>query len=179
MPFSRKLIQLLSTDLYRRIHRRYLLNIPNKAVYGSAHGSFIRQVAAFSDNISAYVLRIGTQPEAKSGYILLAVSLGKFDGSCRTSDENNEQARCKRIERTGVADAPLVQYAAQLCNNVMACPILRLIDEDDPVHQSTSPMADTSILSVSSGSASIVQPDAILWPPPPKRAQSALLSKTF
>ena len=61
--------------------------------------------------------------------IALGVVFGKGHRARRAAGEHDQQAGRHRVERAGMAHAPLTEHTAELGHDVVACPIRGLIDQ--------------------------------------------------
>ena len=113
---------------------------PRKASSAASSCSRVTETGWRLERLAARVLRIRHKAEAQPGQIFLAVALRKLDGPRRPPHKQDEHAGRHRVERAAVADAPLMEHAAQLRRHVLAasspraCPRskCRLPSSDDP-----------------------------------------------
>ena len=146
------LIELFPMHLDRGIHGRDLPLLARKA----AEHPLKRLVAHIDgtsfDHVAGRILRIGRQSQAERCEIALFIALGKGDRPCRASDKDDQKPGRHRVERPGMADAALVEDPLELDDDVVACPVLLLVDQQDAVHFQTSSMTFRSISRAFSGS---------------------------
>ena len=162
------LIELLPIDLERRIHRRHLQNIPAKLRQRRLQLRAGDAPVTAAEHRAGRVLRVGREAEAQARLLALTVIFGERHRARRAAGKHDQKAGRHRVERAGMAHAPLAEHAAELGHNVVARPVRGLIDQQDPVHAGhTWSMAARIFSTAVSVPQSSVQPEAILWPPPP------------
>ena len=122
----------------------------------------IRNLRAGMQYGTGNILCICLDAKAKMREILLFRRFRKFNRFGRFAEKDDKQAGSQRIQRAGMSDASLAENTAELCHNVMTCPVLRLIDKKNPVHCGIlCSAASSSSFSASRGEQSSVTPAAM------------------
>ena len=117
---SRQLVELLSVDLERRIHRRYLHIRTNKALRRPADCRFCQLFRRFlRKNRSCHILRIGFGSQQKNCLIRLPLIRQKVAQLRALPQTYREYALRCRIERTRMTDLFLSQNAPELRHHIV------------------------------------------------------------
>ena len=133
LTLPRKLIELFSANLDGGIHGRDLLDGA-----GKARQSRFQRLPCDADRMrlqrfAAGILCVGDKTEAQACDVFLFRVLQKLRTTGRTADEDGQNAGRHRVERSTVADAPLVKNAAQLGCHVLTGPAGGLVYDQNSV----------------------------------------------
>ena len=167
-------IELFPADFHCGVHGWDLLLRAHKLLQHFLKLLLRNSLRMLFQCLTRYVLSIGHKAQPKSGQILFFVIFTELYCPRSTSKEHSQHPSGHGIQRTGMSDPPLLIDSPKLCHNVMGRPALRLIHNDDTVHQSFTPlwaMASKIRSFASETPPGTVAPAAALWPPPPNCPQ--------
>ena len=127
---AREVIELLSTNLLRRMHR---WNLELVAQHGGEDGAYL----GFSDLgdgvrlqcLTFGVLGVGHNPERRFAKVFFVLGHQLVRGLGGLADQHDEQAGGHRVERAGMADATRAVESTHAVHDVVRGDALRLVDE--------------------------------------------------